>query len=128
MLSSMFSRAREALVAPERRDVCSADRYIFPTVNPEVDGEDCDQDCANCTIRYPSRFKIDEERQLYGKVKPVTNHVLIATGKSDWVSKVENEKGSLMEAFKNSSQPRGEVSALRPYCIVQMLTCISRER
>ncbi|KAM5440877.1 hypothetical protein MferCBS31731_004016 [Microsporum ferrugineum] len=112
MLSSIFSRAREAWSEPERREGSSTDSprgYIFPTVDPDVDGEDCDRDCANCTIRYPSRFKVEEDGKLYGKVKPVTNHVLVATGKSDWIPKVENEKGSLMEAFnKNSSQTKGE--------------------
>ncbi|EFE40107.1 hypothetical protein TRV_05176 [Trichophyton verrucosum HKI 0517] len=108
MLGSIFSRAREALVVPERRDGGSTDRYLFPTVDPRVDGDGCDHDCASCTIRYPSRFKVDEGRNLYGTVKPVTNHVLVATGKSDWVSKVENEKGSLMEAFSDSPQPKGE--------------------
>lgn len=118
MLGSIFSRAREALVVPERRDGGSTDRYLFPTVDPEADGDGCDNDCASCTIRYPSRFKVDEGRKLYGTVKPVTNHVLVATGKSDWIAKVENEKGSLMEAFSGSTQPEGEVSVPCPYCTV----------
>ncbi|KAK2836829.1 hypothetical protein FQN49_006684, partial [Arthroderma sp. PD_2] len=114
MLSSIFSRAREAWSEPDKTSrvkssPASSPGFIFPPVDPEVDGEDCDRDCANCTIRYPSKFKIEEERKLYGMVKPVTNHVLVATGKSDWIPKVENEKGSLLEAFKReSSQPKGE--------------------
>ncbi|KAF3479956.1 actin patches distal protein 1 [Arthroderma uncinatum] len=114
MLSSIFSRVREAWTEQDKRPEVnssteSSRRFIFPSVDPDVDGEDCDHDCANCTIRYPSKFKVEEDGKLYGKVKPVTNHVLVATGRSDWMPKAENEKGSLMEAFRrDSSQPREE--------------------
>ncbi|KAI9761504.1 MAG: hypothetical protein M4579_001014 [Chaenotheca gracillima] len=73
--------------------------FIFPKVDPAVDGDDCDHDCASCTIHYPSKFKIDEDDQLYGHVKGWATQILVATGKSDWVRDVEDEEGSVMEAL-----------------------------
>ncbi|KAH0551023.1 hypothetical protein GP486_007620 [Trichoglossum hirsutum] len=78
-------------------------RSLFPVVDPAVDGEDCDNDCASCTIRYPSKFSIDEGDELYGHVKGWSVHLLIATGKSDWVRDVADEKGSVMEALDQSA-------------------------
>ncbi|MCJ1397841.1 hypothetical protein MMC11_001037 [Xylographa trunciseda] len=71
---------------------------LFPKVDPAVDGEDCERDCESCTIHYPAKFSIDEEEKLYGMVKGWATHMLVATGKTDWVRDVEDEKGSVMEA------------------------------
>ncbi|GFF22346.1 probable arabinan endo-1,5-alpha-L-arabinosidase D [Aspergillus udagawae] len=79
--------------------------YIFPTVDPKKDGPDCKQDCADCTVEFPSKVKIESLTPLYGHIKRVDTHVLVATGKSDWVEKVTQEKGSLMEAL-DSVKPR----------------------
>lgn len=76
---------------------------LFPKVDPEVDGEDCDHDCDSCHINYPRGFKVDEEDQLYGYVKGWSTHVLVATGKSDWVRDVADEKGSVMEAIEKKA-------------------------
>ncbi|EEH45590.2 uncharacterized protein PADG_01740 [Paracoccidioides brasiliensis Pb18] len=73
---------------------------LFTRVDPSIDGEDCDRDCDSCTIRYPSKFEIDTEDKLYGNVKGWATHVLIATGKTDWVRDVADEKGSVMEAIE----------------------------
>lgn len=72
---------------------------IFPKVDPAIDGEDCDHDCASCHVQYPRGFKIDEDDKLYGHVKGWSTHVLVATGKTDWVRDVADEKGSVMEAI-----------------------------
>ncbi|WEW60749.1 hypothetical protein PRK78_006236 [Emydomyces testavorans] len=72
---------------------------LFTPVNPAVDGEDCDRDCASCTIKYPARFTVNYEDELYGHVKGWATHVLVATGKTDWVRDVADEKGSVMEAI-----------------------------
>ncbi|KAJ0426286.1 Sucrase/ferredoxin-like-domain-containing protein [Aspergillus carlsbadensis] len=79
------------------------ENYIFPTVDPEEDGIDCKKDCANCTIEYPAKVKIETSLPFYGHIKQFHTHVLVATGKSDWKEKVENEPGSLMEAIHDSS-------------------------
>ena len=74
---------------------------LFPKVDPAVDGEDCDHDCATCEVRLPKHFKIDEKEQLYGHVNGWATHMLVATGKTDWVREVSDEKGSVMEAVKD---------------------------
>ncbi|MCJ1313379.1 hypothetical protein MMC25_007057 [Agyrium rufum] len=74
---------------------------LFPVVDPAIDGEDCEHDCDSCTIHYPSKFKIDEEEKLFGQVKGWATHMLVATGKTDWLRDVEDEKGSVMEAVRD---------------------------
>ncbi|KAJ4361449.1 hypothetical protein N0V95_001866 [Ascochyta clinopodiicola] len=71
---------------------------LFPTTDPAIDGDDCLQDCATCTIKYPRKFEIDETEELYGHVKGWQTHLIVATGKTDWVRDVADEKGSIMEA------------------------------
>lgn len=79
-----------------------APEYIFPSVDPQLDGPDCHQDCAHCTVHYPAKFKIDTTKPLYGHIKEFSTHALVATGKNDWIEKVKHGKGSLMEAFAQS--------------------------
>ena len=71
---------------------------LFTKVDPTIDGEDCDHDCASCEVRLPKGFKIDETDELYGHVNGWATHALVATGKTDWVRDVADEKGSVMEA------------------------------
>lgn len=71
---------------------------LFPRTNPDVDGDDCLHDCATCTVKFPRKFAIDEEDKLYGEIKGWSRHLLVATGKTDWVRDVEDESGSVMEA------------------------------
>ncbi|SLM35945.1 hypothetical protein LPUS_05355 [Lasallia pustulata] len=71
---------------------------LFPQVDPAIDGQDCFDDCATCTTHLPAKWSIDEDKKLYGDVKGWSTHLLVATGKTDWVRDVEDEKGSVMEA------------------------------
>ncbi|CAD6575804.1 MAG: hypothetical protein ASARMPRED_007473 [Alectoria sarmentosa] len=75
--------------------------FIFPKVDPAIDGEDCVHDCETCEIQYPKGFKIDEDEKLYGHVNGFATHMLVATGKTDWVKDVSDEKGSVMEAVRD---------------------------
>lgn len=84
---------------------------LFPKVQPDVDGEDCLRDCESCSIHYPKSFKIEENDELYGHVKGWATHVLVATGKSDWVRDVADEKGSVMQAIERAEKPSNGVSA-----------------
>lgn len=88
----------------------AAENDLFPTVNKEIDGEDCDHDCESCAVHYPSKFSIDESDRLYGHIKGWSTHLLVATGKTDWVRDVTDEKGSVMEAVGKAKQPRNGVS------------------
>lgn len=38
--------------------------------------------------------------KMYGNVSGWSTHLLVATGKTDWVRDVADEKGSLMEAIE----------------------------
>jgi hypothetical protein len=96
---------------------------LFPKVDPKVDGEDCDQECNGCLTHLPKNFKIDEEDQLYGWVKGWSTHLIVATGKTDWVRDVADEKGSVMQAVEAARKPDNGVSLA-----VCMLSAVSRLR
>lgn len=71
---------------------------LFTKTDPELDGEECLRDCESCTVKYPRKFDIDEDDKLYGRIQGWSRHILCATGKTDWVRDVSDEKGSIMEA------------------------------
>jgi hypothetical protein len=79
---------------------------LFPKVDPAIDGDDCDHDCESCHVSLPRGFKIDEDDKLYGYVKGWSTHVLVATGKTDWVRDVADEKGSVMEAIEKKADKK----------------------
>jgi hypothetical protein len=86
---------------------------LFPPTDPEVDGEECLHDCSSCTVKYPRNFSIDETEELYGHVKGWSTHLIVATGKTDWVRDVADEKGSVMEAVEKSDiKPSNGVSTV----------------
>ncbi|CRK19992.1 hypothetical protein BN1708_003271 [Verticillium longisporum] len=72
---------------------------LFPKTDPAVDGDECSHDCESCHIKYPRGFKIETEDALYGVQKGFSTHLLVATGKTDWVREIEDEEGSVMEAI-----------------------------
>ncbi|KAL9115205.1 MAG: hypothetical protein Q9227_000999 [Pyrenula ochraceoflavens] len=82
------------------------EKELFPKVDKKIDGDDCDHDCDSCSIRYPSRFKVEQHDHLYGRTKGWSTHLIVGTGKTDWVRKVEDEKGSVMEAVGKAKSPR----------------------
>ncbi|KAJ5482712.1 hypothetical protein N7539_006158 [Penicillium diatomitis] len=87
------------------KSISEADK-LFDKPDPAVDGEDCLHDCASCTVKYPAKFDVDQKDELYGHVKGWATHLLVATGKSDWVRDVADESGSVMEAIeKGGLQP-----------------------
>lgn len=89
------------------------DGALFPKVDPAVDGEECAHDCESCTIKYPAKFKIDEDEKLYGHVNGWATHMLVATGRTDWARDVSDEKGSVMQAVRDCGvEPTNGVSTL----------------
>ncbi|CAJ0626156.1 7514_t:CDS:2 [Entrophospora sp. SA101] len=55
-------------------------------------------DCVNpCSTHpsYPSYLKIDYNSPLEDTLKPYFKHVLISTGKADWITRVEDDSASL---------------------------------
>ena len=81
---------------------------LFPRAKAEIDGEECLRDCESCTVHLPRSFKIDEDDKLFGEIKGWSRHLVVATGKTDWVRDVADEKGSVMEAIdKHDSEVQG---------------------
>lgn len=123
-LSSVFQRATAYLTPTASSDSINLVRTefakapegtLFPKVDPAVDGENCDHDCESCSIRYPSSFKVEEKDKLYGHINGWATHMLVATGKTDWVRDIEDEQGSVMEAVgKYGKQPTNGVCKFRP--------------
>ena len=81
-----------------------ADTALFPKPDPKIDGDECLHDCSTCTVQYPKKFSIDEDDKLYGHVKGWDSHLIVGTGKTDWVRDVTDENGSVMEAVGNYGQ------------------------
>ncbi|KAI8958372.1 Sucrase/ferredoxin-like-domain-containing protein [Daldinia sp. FL1419] len=98
-LLSLIGGARRAITGSARA------AELFPQTRPDVDGDACKHDCDSCTVKYPRNFKVEESHPLYGNIKPWSTHVIVATSKSDWKRDVEDEKGSVMEAFGHASKP-----------------------
>ena len=86
---------------------------LFSKTDPSVDGDECLHDCDSCSVKYPRGFKIDEEDVLYGQVKGWATHLIVGTGKTDWVRDVTDEGGSVMEAVGKANSPENGVSCLR---------------
>lgn len=83
---------------------------LFARTRPEADGDECLRDCESCSVKYPRGFKVDEDDVLYGHVKGWSTHVLVGTGKADWVRDVADEKGSVMEAIDKAGGVTNGVS------------------
>lgn len=64
---------------------------------------DCSpSDCDSCSEKYPSSLSIDNSAPLWGSVKPWRHHILCATGKTDWIRDVTEERDSLAQAIERS--------------------------
>lgn len=123
-LSSVFQRATSYLTPTASSDSIAQldgsfakapEGSLFPKVDPVVDGEDCDHDCESCSIKYPSSFKVEEKDKLYGHIGGWATHMLVATGKTDWVRNIEDEKGSVMQAVgKYGKEPTNGVCRFPP--------------
>ncbi|KAM0260601.1 hypothetical protein ACHAQJ_002663 [Trichoderma viride] len=89
-------------VAPASSGGSARMEALFDKTDADKDGDECLHDCDSCSVKYPRGFKIDEEDVLYGQVKGWSTHVLVGTGKTDWVRDVADEKGSVMEAIQKA--------------------------
>lgn len=100
---SFLNTARQTISGTATTGEIPAVNELFPKVDPAVDGDDCDHDCTSCVVKWPKGFKVEEDDELYGHVKGWSTHILVATGKADWVRDVADEKGSLMEAIEKKA-------------------------
>ncbi|KAK7408918.1 Glycerol-3-phosphate/dihydroxyacetone phosphate acyltransferase [Neonectria punicea] len=85
---------------------------LFAKTDPAVDGDDCLHDCESCSVRYPRSFKIETEDLMYGQIEAWSTHLLVGTGKTDWVRDVVDEKGSVMEAVGKAGKPTNGIMKL----------------
>ena len=100
---SSFLSSKPSTPKPESSfHTAPTDTALFPQPDPAIDGEACLHDCESCTIKYPRKWSIDESDKLYGHVNGWATQLLVATGKTDWVRDVSDEKGSVMEAVGKS--------------------------
>ncbi len=81
-----------------------SETVLFPQTDAAVDGDECLHDCSSCTVHLPAKWSIDEEDKLYGHVKGWDTHLVVGTGKTDWVRDVTDEKGTVMEAVGKFGQ------------------------
>ena len=101
-LQSVLQKGKAFLTPRNSSDsVNQINGYIFPKVDPAIDGEDCDHDCETCEVKLPKGWRINTEEKLYGRVNGWATHMLVATGKTDWVKDVADEKGSVMQAVRD---------------------------
>jgi hypothetical protein len=121
MLRNLSYKLSSALSSSETLPLKDSDEFtkakktedLFPTTDPKIDGDDCLHDCASCSVKYPRKFEIDETEELYGHVKGWSTHLIVATGKTDWVRDVADEEGSIMEAVdKGDVKPSNGVSLI----------------
>ena len=120
-LQSVLQRGKAFLTPRNSSDsINQINSYIFPKVDPAIDGEDCDHDCETCEVKLPQKWKIDTEEKLYGRVGGWATHMLVATGKTDWVKDVSDEKGTVMEAVRDCGvEPSNGVHQLN-YCSLRI--------
>ena len=108
-ISSKFTPTQSTANLHEFKKVKDV-QQLFPKTDPTIDGEECLHDCESCTIHYPKKFSIDEDDKLYGGINAWSTHLIVGTGKTDWVRDVADEKGSVMEAVgKSKIQPSNGV-------------------
>lgn len=72
---------------------------------PQANLEECLACETPCTpeeeVSYPSYISksIDRELPLAGTVKPYGRHILVSTGKTDWIHSIDEEDGSITQAI-----------------------------
>src|SRR5438105_13868122 len=101
------SGAESQLPSPPQGD--SSPEIPFPLARLE----ECLACTAACTdeeqVSYPSYISksIDRELPLAGSVKPYGRHILISTGRTDWIHSIDEEEGSVAQGiFKGLYDPK----------------------
>ena len=65
---------------------------------------------CGCDLQFPQGLEIDRSRPLTNTVSSYDQHVVIATGKNDWASRIENEEGigDMARALKDMTKRTGK--------------------
>lgn len=96
-----------SLISSHHSNNASTPESLFTPTDPTVDGDECLHDCDSCTVHLPRSWKIEESDALYGLVKGWQTHLVVATGKTDWVRDVTDESGSIMHAIGERNPGNG---------------------
>ncbi|KAL9602848.1 MAG: hypothetical protein Q9219_001543 [cf. Caloplaca sp. 3 TL-2023] len=77
---------------------------------PVIKGTTTTTSGCKCDIKFPQGLEIDHSRPLINTVGSHNQHVVIATGKNDWESRIENEEGygDMAKALKDLTKRTGE--------------------
>ncbi|KAL8770401.1 MAG: hypothetical protein Q9209_003827 [Squamulea sp. 1 TL-2023] len=80
-------------------------RYLTVTKSTPTITQTC-----RCEIKFPGGLEIDRSRPIINTVSSYNQHILIATGKSDWTSKIKNEEGigDMAKTLKDMAKVKGE--------------------
>ncbi|KAF8473366.1 Sucraseferredoxin-like protein [Kalaharituber pfeilii] len=85
MVRSLLDSTK-AFLGASPTDICKPTKdTLFPVVDPTF-----------------AKIGINTSDELWGKANEYAVHAIVATGKTDWVRDVEDEKGSVMEALAKS--------------------------
>ncbi|KAL8836439.1 MAG: hypothetical protein Q9170_002927 [Blastenia crenularia] len=81
---------------------------LIKTTDTPTSTSSCD-----CTYQFPQGLEIDRSRPLINTVGSYNQHVVIATGKNDWESRIENEEriGDMARALKDRTKRTGECNS-----------------
>lgn len=63
-----------------------------------IEISECDLDCGSCDFDYPKSVSIDLSAQLWQSTKEYGMHIVVPTGKSDWVHDPTLESGTVVHA------------------------------
>jgi (2Fe-2S) ferredoxin len=104
----MLSLIRRTIFSPTEHTPSPAitKETLFPLA-PDA----CNHDCSACPSTSESGYGRQFDRigvahggDLWGLVKAYSTHVIVATGKSDWIRDVEDIPGSLMQALRKRAK------------------------
>lgn len=72
-------------------------------------GEPTEEDCACCEAKFPASLKFDMESVLFNSAEPTHAHILVASGRHDWLHDVSDEKEEFGRICKALQQQLDEL-------------------
>ncbi|KAG2231032.1 Sucrase/ferredoxin-like-domain-containing protein [Thamnidium elegans] len=110
---SYMKKSLESIIGHDNFGLLPPAEYLAELPRHEdTEVDDCTGCLDPCTEHkeYPPYFNIETDFPILGSVKPYGRHIIIATGCSDWVKKIEEEQGtfaySLSKAESDSTQSK----------------------
>lgn len=86
-------------------------RWLFghretPSIEQEIEkkgfsNSDCSFDCSSCSSKFPASVSIEEKDQLWNSTKEYGLHIVVASGKTDWLHDACLVSGTVGNAVSN---------------------------